>query len=368
MRLIHLPLAAVLALGCGRTEVVRYTLLPPDASVDAGHDAGVDAGLPDAGFDAGIDAGIDAGPCLPRPLPLQPALPTVMFVIDRSGSMNDNLDGRDAGTPSASRWRVLEASLRSVLPPLDQQIAMGALMYPVQANTCAAPTSIDLSPAQGNASRLLALFNSSSPIGGTPTGGALDLAAQHLRTLRTATSARALILATDGAPNCNMGLNDNTCVCTQPPLVSANCDDPTHCLDDVRIIAGMRSLFAQNLPTYVIGLGSQLNQWASTLDQMAVAGGVPRQGVGPRYYSITNQAELTDAFNRITAQLTRCTFLLNGLGPNDTFTLQVDGVDVPQDPNGWEWSDQTNGELALHGMACDLVARGATATVLVDCH
>lgn len=367
MRLICLPFAAVLALGCGRTEVVRYSVEPPDAAVEAGPDAGLpDAGPPDAGPP---DAGpLDAGPCLPRPLPLVPAVPTVMFVIDRSGSMTEDLDGRaDAGT-TASRWHVLEASLRSVLPPVDQQIALGAVMYPIQADSCTAPTAIDLSPARGNASRLLGLFTSSMPIGGTPTSEALSLAAQHLRTLRTATSARALILATDGAPNCNESLRNDSCVCTSVPLFNPNCDAPSHCLDDTRTIVGLRTLFAQNLPTYVIGLGSQLNQWASTLDQMAVAGGVPRIGVGPRYYSITNQVELTDAFSRITAQLTRCTFLLNGLGANDTFTLQVDRVDVPRGPNGWEWLDQANGELALHGMACDLAAGGATASVLVDCH
>jgi hypothetical protein len=251
---------------------------------------------------------------------------------------------------------------------LDQQIAMGALMYPVPTLSCTAPTAVDLSPAQGNASRLLALFTGSMPLGGTPTAEALSVAAAHLRTLHTATSARAVILATDGAPNCNEFLMNDTCVCTSPPQFNPNCDDPTHCLDDTRTIQSLRTLFSQNLPTYVIGLGSQLNQFASTLDQMAVAGGVPRQGVGARYYSVANQMELTDAFSRITSQLTKCTFLLNGLGANDTFAVQVGRIDVPRGPDGWEWTDQANGELALHGMACDLAAGGAVASVLVDCH
>jgi hypothetical protein len=362
--------AALLAFGCGRTEVVRYSIEPPDAAVDAGRpDAGRDAGPPDAGPpDAGVDAGPpDAGPCMPRPVPLVPAVPTTMFVIDRSGSMLDDLDGRsDAGV---SRWRVLETSLRSVLPPLDRQIAMGALMYPLPQDSCAAPTTVDLSPRLGNTSQLLGLFTSSSPIGGTPTSEALTVAAQHLLSLRTATAARAVILATDGAPNCNENLQPATCVCSSPPTPpSTNCNDSTFCLDDVRTINTLRNLFSQRLPTYVIGLGSQLNQFASTLDAMAVAGGVPRQGIGARYYSVANQSELTDAFSRITAQLTRCTFLLNGLSPNDTFVLQVDSVTVPEGPNGWEWLDQANGELALHGMPCDLAAGGATASVLVDCH
>jgi hypothetical protein len=101
---------------------------------------------------------------------------------------------------------------------------------------------------------------------------------------------------------------------------------------------------------------------------MAVAGGVPRMGIGPRYYSVSNQLELTDAFTRITAQLTRCTFLLNGLGPNDTFSVEVDGQQIPEGPGGWEWLDRTNGELALQGTACDRAAMGGIANVLVDCH
>lgn len=361
MRLPLLALGALVAVGCGRTEPVRYAEFPPDADVFLpGPDGGVDAGV-----DAGLDAGIDAGPCLPRPLPLEPALPTVMFVIDRSGSMLEDLDGNlDGGT---TRWRVLETSLRSVLPPLDRQVAMGALMYPVRGLSCSAPTGVDLSPSVGNANALLSLFTSSVPLGGTPTSDALSVAATHLRNLRTATSARAVILATDGAPNCNPALQNFACTCTSPPLNHPNCDAPTHCLDDTRTLRTLQTFFASNLPTYVIGLGSQLNQFASTLDAMAVAGGVPRAG-SPRYYSVANQAQLTDAFTRITSQLTRCTFLLNGLGANDTFVVDVGGAVVPQGPNGWEWVDQVNGELSLKGTACDAAAMGAAARVLVDCH
>lgn len=372
MRLTLTTLAALITFGCGRTEVVRYSVELPDAAVDAGlPDAGLpDAGPPDAGPpDAGPpDAGPpDAGPCIPRPLPLEPAVPTAMFVIDRSGSMLEDLDGRtDAGV---NRWSVLETALSTVLPPLDRQLAMGALMYPHPSLVCSMPSAIDLSPALDNASRLLALFSSPLPQGGTPTSEALSMASQHLLSLRTATAARALILATDGAPNCNASLDDDSCVCTSVPLQPPrNCNGPIHCLDDRRTIDTLTTIFSLQVPTYVIGLGSSLNQFAGTLDQMAVAGGVPRQGVGPRYYSVANQAELTDAFGRITSQLTRCTFLLNGLGANDTFVLLVDGVEVPRGPNGWEWLDEANRELALTGAACDLAAGGAAANVLVDCH
>lgn len=368
MRALLVLGVAVLGGACGRTELVRYST---DAGLDAGFDGGIDAGIDaghDAGIDAGFDAGIDAGPCLPRPLPLEPAVPTVMFVIDRSGSMEEDLDGRsDAGV---SRWEVLQTSLRAVLPAHDQRIAMGALLYPAPLTfSCAAPTAIDLTPATGNANALLGLFSRAPPRGGTPIAEAVSLAATHLATLHTATSARALVLATDGAPNCNEQLNNDTCVCTAPPTIDPNCDTPTHCLDDVRSISTVRTLFQlSQVPTYVVGLGSQLNLFASTLDAMAVAGGVPRPLPGPRYYSAANQVELTDALTRITAQLSRCTYLLTGLGLNDTFVVEVDGAVVPEGPQGWEWLDRMNGELRLHGEACDRAASGSMATVLVDCH
>lgn len=356
-------LMSVGVVGCGRTELVRYSPDRPDASVvDAGRDAGGDAG-----FDAGIDAGIDAG-CLDRPVPMTPAFPTVMLVIDRSGSMVDNLDGTDAGM-GASRWEILQRSLSTVLPPLDQQLALGAIIYPAE-NTlrCDLPSGSDLVPARGNVNPLLDLMRRTSPTGGTPTAAVLGIASQTLLNTPTASSARALVLATDGAPNCNTALNPSTCVCTSPPTTpGVNCGSDTLCLDDTQTINTITATFRdERIPTYVIGIGSQLNQWAGPLDRMAVAGGAPRMGT-PRYYSVANQNELTDAFTRITAQLTRCTFLVNGVGPNEPLTVRVNGVDVAQGPNGWEWTNVARTELVLHGVSCDQVAMGSTASALVEC-
>ena len=355
--------ALTLGLACGRTEVVRYVddEPRPDAGRDAGTpDAGRDAGTPDAGHDAGLP---DGG-CDPRPALITPAVPTVMFVIDRSGSMADDLDGNSDGGPS--RWDVLETSLRQVLPPLDQQLSIGALMYPVSGSACSVPFGVDLSPARGNTNRLLALF-STQPVGGTPTFEAARAAAAHLATLRTASAARALVVTTDGAPNCNPSFDPRTCTCTRPPQQGV-CQPQANCLDDTRTIDGLRDLYLNsNLPTYVVGLGSGLNQFAYVLNQMAVAGGVPRTDAGTSYYSAQSAAELTDAFSRITAQLTRCTYLVDGLLPDDTFTLEIDGVAVPEGPDGWQWLNEANGELGLLGRSCDAVANGSAPSVLVDC-
>ncbi|MFT3710347.1 MAG: vWA domain-containing protein [Archangium sp.] len=345
--------------GCGRTDLVRYSPERPDASIDAG--SGVDAGR-----DAGVDAGIDAG-CPDRPVPMTPAVPMVMFVIDRSGSMLEDLDGNvDAG--QLTRWEVLDRSLSAVLPPLDRRIATGLVMFPHDSISCGFSTTVEISPAVGNVAAVQSRMRLSNVAGGTPTADAIDVATQHLLGLTTATSARALVLATDGAPNCNTALDVSTCTCTTPPVSFPNCDDVGQCLDDLRTISSINLAFQDTqIPTYVIGLGSGLNPFRSTLDRMAIAGGVPRPGIGDRYYSASSQTELDDAFTRITAQLTRCTYLVTGVGRDEVLTVRVDGRDVPEGPTGWEWLDRPRGELVLHGLTCDRVAMGSDAEAFIAC-
>lgn len=355
--------AVAAGLACGRTQVLRYVEPPLDAGVP---DAGADAGPPDAGFDAGPP---DAA-CEPRPVTFTAAVPTVMFVIDRSGSMQWDLNGNEYDGGQPSRWQVESRSLSLVLPPQDARIAMGAVMFPsVGSQACDLSSSVNLSPALNNAAALLRLFQI-QPVGGTPTAGALQLAASHLQGLHTASSARALVLTTDGAPNCNLSLNASTCVCTVPlDPITGRCSIVGNCLDDVVTLNTLRTLYQQDkLPTYVVGLASAQNPFNWVLDQMAVAGGVPRAGTGHRFYSADSQAELTDALNRITAQLTLCTYLSNTLpGVNEKFVVRVGGTPVDAGTTGWEWANYANGELVLHGAACDSAAQGAVVTALIEC-
>ncbi|HJL26329.1 MAG TPA: hypothetical protein RMH80_29200 [Polyangiaceae bacterium LLY-WYZ-15_(1-7)] len=86
-------LAASVLAGCG----AKTGLLLPDAQVDAGEDAGVDAS-----FDAGTDAGMPP-PCIELPpdggpvrtsfeLPVSLAVVDVMFLLDATASMLDEID------------------------------------------------------------------------------------------------------------------------------------------------------------------------------------------------------------------------------------------------------------------------------------
>jgi von Willebrand factor type A domain len=341
MRRWVLPLSLLwFTAGCGRTEPVRF----PQVAVDAGVDGGT--------------------PCIPGVVTLTRARATVMFVLDRSGSMSSQFG-------ATTRWQALTDGLAQSLPSVDQTTAIGAYIFPSGGLNagCGVSGAADLAPATGNVSRLLALMNRSSPSGGTPTAPALDRAAAAVRSVRAATSARALVLATDGAPGCNSQLDPLTCICTSTQSCFQNVDN---CLDDTRTLQELSVITASGLPTWVIGIQDATDSvLIDVLNRMAVAGGRPRIGT-PRFYPATSPGELEAALATIRDQVGGCTFLTVSV-PDAQGNIRVllDGSLIPEDPtrtDGWSWADRGNGELVFSGAACALAAQGtAVVTANVGC-
>jgi len=349
-----LGLAAV-AGACGRTGPLRY-------ASDGGEDTDGDAA------DAGVDAGFDAGhvTCTPGTIALTRATPRVMFVLDKSGSMDSAF-----GTLRLSRWRSLTTALSNVLPPVDQTMELGALLFPSGAgDTCSVSSSANLQPGFGNVGPMLTLMRATAPSGHTPTAMAMYQAASVLVANRAATSARALVLATDGAPNCNASLNPNTCACASGSGgVGGRCLQSILCLDDARSISTIASLEQINLPTYVIGIQDTSSAAIEVLNQMAIAGGRPRAGA-QAYYAVSSEPELESALTAIRNQVGKCVYLTSSV-PDElgSIVLSVNGSVVPYDPNGhdgWWWSNKSNGELEIEGHACDVVAATPNPTLTVE--
>lgn len=321
---------------------------------------GARTGLPAAKILIPEDAGADAAPvgCTPGSFTLAKALPTVMFVLDRSGSM-----GFSFGS-TGTRWSVLSSGLAKALPSVDGRMQIGVLLFPDAASRrdlgCAISGAASLLPKTGNVKPLLNLMMSSTPAGGTPTAAALDGANKALLSVRSSRSARAMVLATDGGPNCNGGLDPRTCACSDSAVgcrFNAN-----QCLDQDRTVARLASYASQGVPTYVIGIGSDTSE--ATLDAMAVAGGRPRSGAH-RYYAATSEQELDAALVTIRDNVGACTYLTPSVPDAEGhLALTIDGKLVPFDgANGWSWIDQSNGEIVLSGAACDRVT-GAELNVV----
>ena len=214
MRLL-LPLLALLTFACGRTTPVHYTYPPGDA------------GTPDGGR--------ELVPCVTGVLTPEAAVPAVMLVVDRSGSMNFDFAG-NAGPPfgmpltGPRRWGVLRASLENTLSQFDELVAFGMVEFPGD-DLCGVSSTIEVIPKAGNATEIMSHLNR-SPEGGTPTFEAINAAAGQLASVR----GQALVLITDGDPNCNEGLDPVTCDCTAPRVgVPPKCTEATACRDSDRL-------------------------------------------------------------------------------------------------------------------------------------
>lgn len=301
---------------------------------------------------------LSAGPqCLAGDFTLKRATPAVMLVLDRSASMA-------SGFGSGTRWSTLRSALATTLPALGEDVELGAFLYPAagQAGQCAVPDAPALSPRAGQVNAVKALLASSTPGGATPTADAIDAAANALDQSIAADEPRALVLATDGAPNCNPGLSPASCTC----IDGRACVSSERCLDDARTAARLRSWAASGVPTWVIGIATEPTL-SGVLNTLAVAGGRPKAG-GQAFFSAASPAELTVAFDELQAQLRSCVFLSPSVPDvGGAFGVTLDGVTIDADPaNGWIWGALERGELVLRGAACARAAASPSGTLSVS--
>ena len=335
--------------------------------------------------DASLDGnnGLDSTvPCKPGDFMFELAAANLMFVIDRSGSMAFSLAGEMNVPTGQQRWRILRDSLEQTISPFDGQLAMGAKFFPEvtdaddlqdPAEACRVDVGAGIVPARGNVRSILDVFDRTQPRGGTATAEAVQRAAEVLATQRT--TVRTLILATDGAPNCNAALNGRTCVCARATNdCSRNPERGKYsCLDDVRTVNTIREIAEiKRIPVYVIGIGgTERPEFLKVLDAMAVAGGRPRPG-NPRHYSVQSATEMRDALTTIAGSIAQCTYLTPS-APTDpnAIAVSIDGRPIARDPSrvsGWDWVDKDAGILAFFGPACEAASTGSPAiTGTVSC-
>lgn len=301
----------------------------------------------------------------PRPIPcsdgavvLSRAYPIVMLLLDRSRSMNGILDDADV---AQSKWEALSNALAIALPGIDNAVELGALQYPstTAAGLCEVPAAPSIDPARGNAASIVSLMQQSTPgDGATPTAAALELAARALFSRRATTHGRAIVLATDGAPDCNESLDVNECRC----IFGGNpCVAAMRCLDDERTVAQIASYAAHDLPTYVVGIqsapGSMFND---VLDAMARAGGRPQQNASQNYYLARSELELDAALLAIANLVGNCVFLSTSVpDPEGSMELSLDGIPLSNDQ--WVWQSRLNGEVVLGSDVCEYVLSHAAA-------
>lgn len=354
-----LLLALALAGGCG----ARTGLNVPDASLDAPAE----------------DVFVRFDACVAGRFGMIRRSVRLLFVIDRSGSMNEPLVAR--GT--TSRWEATVDVLRETLPRFEQRLAMGALIFPrtpdgdttlrylqycqVQPG---AGITVDVGPA--NATAVNQMLAQTFTMGATPTGAAVRRATQWLQAHDARGAAQYIVLLTDGIPNCNSEIVPAECECLDPAGTCSGERGRLSCLDADGTVNAIAAAREAGIATYVIGIdGSIEARYQSVLDRMAEAGGRANEG-SPRYNSIRDRAQLQATFEGIQRTVALCSYVTPSRpDAPDAIDVDLDGVRVPRDPTrreGWEWTDREYGELTFYGRACDGAQRvGARVEATVRC-
>jgi len=351
-----------------------------------------DAGLLD--FDATdqpppLDA---AGYCGNRLIETAATPKNLYFVVDRSSSMANALEGSDL-----NRFESMRQAIAGVLVEVGYRVNYGGAVFPGPDGGCA--PGVEVFPTQpgdpinysatGTVGPTLGEFMNSLAgelaKSGTPLSPTLEAIAPPLRELEGETF---VIVATDGHPNCNpdavCGVEDcyynmlpdweiggrvcdetwNCCAADDPDLKAAGVDGPIQCVDRQPTLDAIRGLASDGIRTYVIGLPDSL-AFKGLLNEMAVAGGTAQEG-STQYFPVENAEDLSAQLRKIGAEVVvSCELELDEPPPDpDMVNVYLDAEPLPQDDEeGWSYTGPMS--IEIHGAACDSLLAGEVLNVQI---
>jgi von Willebrand factor type A domain len=334
------PVLAVsaLLLACGREQS------PP------GQD---ESGTGTSGIDLTLDTSADTGPrldmavttiatgmtnpdsqsegCTEISVVVSPVIPTIVLLVDQSGSMTTDFSGQE-------RWTALYETLMGpggTVESLQSDVRFGLAMYSSvdgnEGGMC--PMLTEVGPALDNFAAIDAVYGPAIPIDETPTGESLALVADELAAFAEP-GPKAIVLATDGEPD--------------------TCAEPNPQNGQPESIAAVQAAFDDDISTFVISVGTEVG--ASHLQQVANAG-VGKDVDDPMpapYYLALDAGDLVDAFHEIIGGFVSCEVPIDGIVDLDQMcdgTLLLDGVEIAC-PVDWSMVDESTVELL--GDACAL--------------
>ncbi len=295
------------------------------------------------GGTSGSGVGGNDGVCASTDVNLDNQTPTVLLLIDQSGSMNARFGGSD-------RWQVLRTALMDdqsgIVSTLEGEVRFGLALYSGRDGAAPCPAITSVAPAMNNYAAIDGAYPAptSSIIDDTPTGESISAAAAMLQAV-TEPGPKVIVLATDGEPDS----------CATP-------DPQTPAAKELALKAA-QDAFAMGIFTFYISVGNEVSEMHAT--EMANVGqGYPRGDRMQRFYLANDQMQLAEAFKTIVNGVRTCSFQLNGTvteGGEEQGTVTLDGAVLKlNDPDGWRLSSPTT--IELQGKACETIKNSDNKT------
>ena len=330
------------------------------------------------GSGAGGDGAGGGDTCIDVDVGFTPQVPTVLLLIDRSGSMN--ADGKfgaavkaavDAGTytlgdcPEHNDWRwnvvrdVLMSPTKGIIKPLEEQVRFGMSLYSSRNGQVKAgapdeidadkmcPELIEVPISLRNHQAMFDEFKCDDIVDDTPTGESLLAAAATLTAFQEP-GPKVIVLATDGEP-------DN-CECPDfGGSVPEKCKAaglPAQIKADV--VATAKGIHDDDITIHVINVSTPSEAALQQhLTDVAEAG-------GGNVYPGFSPGALTAAFDDIINGVRSCKIDLSGEiadGKESTGVITLDGEKlVLDDADGWQVNSSS--QIELLGAACDTIKSG----------
>jgi hypothetical protein len=304
----------------------------------------------------------------------------ILFLIDRSGSMNCNLPPITASAAcemnpvqmdptQPTKWAVIKQALKDAIAALPPNASAG-ITYFSDDDICgvssmpAVPT-LPLTPAQVAA--IDKSLDGVMPLGGTPIVGGTILAYKYLNQVAKLTGNKFVVLLTDGTEDCSPSAVQDFLNVQVPAAVSVN------------------------IRTFVIGApGSEIAR--SFLSQIAYQGGTASSptcdhgsatpDVGNCQFDMTMSSnlsmDLAAALKAVSGQALTCEFEVPQGADADLNAVNVDytpgngGAVVPilkddsapcdQGADGWQYA-QNDTKIVLCGSICSTVKNDSKAKI-----
>ena len=214
------------------------------------------------------------------------ACPTVMLILDRSGSMDEDPSG---GGSTPSKMDIAKTALNKLVSMYGDQLPFGFESFAATGfgSDCNVGVNVVVKPMNGSKASVTSAITAVATEGSTNTGPAIDAAIKLPEMHDANRPGSYIVLVTDGEPNCAGNVGTET-------------SEPAYTIGAIKRAA------AAGIKTFVIGFGALPPTDKAAMNQMAAAGLEPYTGTacnGQQYYAAESNAALSAAITSIAGQI-----------------------------------------------------------------